>query len=310
MSLRSPKVSVIIPTYNRAHLICRAIQSVLDQTYQEFEVVVVDDGSTDNTEVVVLSFGSEKIRYIRHGTNRGVAAARNTGIRNARGEYIAFQDSDDEWYSNRLENISGIMEDRKDIDFIFSYGKIIKNGEIIGEVGKAPWSNDLPKDELVIRLFSCNFIALQTVVVKKEKVLAVGGFDESFPSAEDYELWLRLIPICSVLYVDKPTYNLYYSQDGLTTDIKKGLKYQIRAFYKNQSTLKCYTKSRSNYFIIRQRYLSGVFYNMADYVYSIQDRKKLAILLYLVSSILFPNLGILYYVKELIRGSRSESVSY
>ena len=139
MSLISPRVSVIIPTYNRAHLIGRAIQSVLAQTYQDFEVIVVDDGSTDNTEEVVLNFGSEKMRYIRHGTNRGVAAARNTGIRNARGEYIAFQDSDDEWYPNRLESISEIMEDRKDIDFIFSYGKFLKNGEIIGDVGKAPW---------------------------------------------------------------------------------------------------------------------------------------------------------------------------
>jgi len=301
MSLISPRVSVIIPTYNRAHLIDRAIQSVLSQTYQDFEVIVVDDGSTDKTEEVVLSFGSEKMRYVRHETNRGVAAARNTGVRVARGEYIAFQDSDDEWYPNRLEIISKIVEDRKDIDFIISYGKVMKNGEIIGDVGRAPWINDLSKEELVVRLFSGNFIALQAVVVKKEKIIEVGGFDESFPSAEDYDLWLRLIPICSVLFVERPVYNLYLTRECISADIKKGLESQIRAFYKNQNILKRYIRSRARYYAIRQRYLSGIFYLAAWYVSTTKCSKKLALLLYLLSFILLPNLGILYYIKSLVK---------
>lgn len=299
--MKAPAISVIIPTYNRAHLIDRAIQSVLPQTYKDFEIIVVDDGSTDNTEEVVLSFGSEKMRYIRHETNRGVAAARNTGIRDARGEYIAFQDSDDEWYPNRLEVISKIVEDRKDIDFIVSYGKVIRNGEIVRDAGKAPWINDLSKEELVVRLFSDNFIATQAVVVKKEKILEVGGFDENFPSSSDYELWLRLIPICSVLFVDKPVYNLCLTRECISADIKKRLESQIRAFYKNQNILKRYVRSRAHYFFIRQKYLSTIFYSAACYVYTTKRSKKLAILLFLLSFIILPYLGILQYMKRWVK---------
>ena len=103
MTEKTPKVSVIIPTYNRAHLVGRAIRSVLNQTYQDFEIIVVDDGSTDNTEEVVKSFNDPRIRYIRHEENKGAAAARNTGIKAAKGKFIAFQDSDDEWLPKKLE---------------------------------------------------------------------------------------------------------------------------------------------------------------------------------------------------------------
>jgi len=96
MNEKNPTVSVIIPTYNRAHTIGRAIKSVLNQTYQDFEIIVVDDGSTDNTEEVVKSFRDKRIRYIQHKKNKGAAAARNTGIKSAKGKYIAFQDSDDD----------------------------------------------------------------------------------------------------------------------------------------------------------------------------------------------------------------------
>ena len=112
MPEKNPTVSIIIPTYNRAHLIGRAIQSVLNQTYQNFEIIVVDDGSTDNTEEMIKEFQKhdKRIKYIRHEKNRGGAAARNTGIKVARGEYIAFQDSDDEWLPEKLEKQMDVFQ--------------------------------------------------------------------------------------------------------------------------------------------------------------------------------------------------------
>ena len=98
-----PIVSVVIPTFNRAHLIMRALQSVLTQTFTAWETIVVDDGSTDDTETVVLSLGDSRIRYCRQPENRGPAAARNRGMREAKGEFIAFLDSDDEWFPDKLE---------------------------------------------------------------------------------------------------------------------------------------------------------------------------------------------------------------
>jgi len=105
-----PIVSVIIPTYIRAHVLAKAIQSLLNQTYQDFEIIVVDDGSIDNTEEVVKSFNDPRIRYIRHKENCGGSAARNTGIRAAYGECIAFQDSDDEWLPEKLEKQMQVFE--------------------------------------------------------------------------------------------------------------------------------------------------------------------------------------------------------
>ena len=102
MIKEEPTVSVIIPIYNRAHTIDRAILSVLNQIYKSFEIIVVDDCSTDNTREVIEKFGDKRIRYIRKKSNKG-AAARNTGIKAVRGEYIAFLDSDDKWLPNKLD---------------------------------------------------------------------------------------------------------------------------------------------------------------------------------------------------------------
>lgn len=100
--LKTPKVSVIIPAYNQANFIDKAIESVLRQTYQDFEIIIINDGSKDNTEEIVKNYSDFRIRYIYHENNMGVSEARNTGIRASRGDYIALLDSDDEFLSERL----------------------------------------------------------------------------------------------------------------------------------------------------------------------------------------------------------------
>ena len=110
-------ISVIIPTYNRAHLIKRSAQSVLNQTYKNLELIIVDDGSTDNTKEVIDSLNDERIVYVKQ-ENHGVSSARNTGINVANGKYIAFQDSDDIWHSDKLEKqINTLKQNNADIVF-------------------------------------------------------------------------------------------------------------------------------------------------------------------------------------------------
>jgi glycosyltransferase involved in cell wall biosynthesis len=191
----NPKVTVIIPTYNRAHLIKRAIKSVLNQTFQDFEIIVVDDGSTDNTEEVVKSFNDLRIKYIKHQKNLGASAARNTGIKNSKGEYIAFLDSDDEWLSEKLERQIKIFEETKDKRLGFVYcGAIFidekKNKEIKRLLPKK--RGDVYKD----MLFDSITYGGSHNLIKKEVFDKCDLFDEKevFKKGgqEDYEMWLRI----------------------------------------------------------------------------------------------------------------------
>ena len=125
----NPTVSIILPTYNRAHTLRKAVDSILNQTYKDFELIVVDDGSTDDTYNLIKSINDYRIVYVKHEKNKGAAAARNTGIKLAKGKYIAFQDSDDEWYSHKLEKQMEIIENNKLIDIVYSSFFLIKNGQ-------------------------------------------------------------------------------------------------------------------------------------------------------------------------------------
>src|SRR4030066_2069221 len=132
-----PGVSVIIPTYNRARFIERAIRSVLNQTYQNFEIIVVDDASTDDTEERVrrLLPNGRRLKYVRHDINRGAGAARDTGIKNAAGEYIALLDSDDEWLPEKLEKQLQVFKESRDekLGLVYCGVVLIKDNQKVGE---------------------------------------------------------------------------------------------------------------------------------------------------------------------------------
>ena len=189
MSERSPTVSVIIPTHNRAHLVGRAIRSVLNQTYQDFEIIVVDDGSIDTTEKVVRRFDDDRIRYIRHGENKGGSAARNTGIKAAKGKYIAFLDSDDEWLPEKLEKQTRAFEN-EDLQVGVVYAKFVN----INENGESLDKNVAKCEGFAFRqLLSSNRVGtVSSVMVRSECFQKVGGFDETLPSCQDWDMWLRL----------------------------------------------------------------------------------------------------------------------
>jgi len=216
MNEKIPKVSVVIPTYNRGHLVSRAIRSVLDQTYQNFEVIVVDDASTDNTEKVVKCFNNEKIKYFRHERNKGAATARNTGIRAAQGEYIAFQDSDDEWLPEKLEKQIKVFENAPaEVGVVYTGFWRLEDGKktyipfarIIRNEGKI--HNELLKG---------NFVATVAALVKTECFSYVGLFDERLPRLQDWELFIRISKSYEFKFIDEPLVISYFTPNSISAN--------------------------------------------------------------------------------------------
>jgi glycosyltransferase involved in cell wall biosynthesis len=208
-----PQVSVIIPTYNGAHLLARAIQSVLGQTFRDFELIVVDDGSTDNTKELVSNIGDERVRYIRHEKNRGPSAARNTGIKAANGPYIAFQDSDDEWMPDKLEKqMRAFANAPSEVGVVYSGFWRIKDDQKT----YIPSSRIEPKDGNVHSLLlKSNFIGTPVVLMKRECFEKAGMFDEELPMLEDWELWIRISKYYQFKYINEPLVTSYHISGGV-----------------------------------------------------------------------------------------------
>lgn len=192
----SPKVSVIIPTYNRAHLIKDAVESVLNQTYQDFELIVIDDGSTDNTREVLAVY-KDKLTYI-YQDNQGRSSARNHGIKLAQAEFIAFLDSDDVWFPDKLERQVPILESAPpDVVLVHGYKCIVdqnlqlvpgwelklRKSYTLAEKGEETYENYL--------YFNCIFTS--SILVRKTAIIEIDGYDASIGSLEDLDLYLRLL---------------------------------------------------------------------------------------------------------------------
>ena len=246
-----PTVSVIIPTYNRAHLIGRAIKSILNQTYQDFELIVVDDCSFDNTEEVVKSFKDERIRYIKHDENRGADAARNTGIKVARGEYIAFQDSDDEWLPEKLEKQMKAFETAPpEVGVVYTGFLRIENDKKI--YIPSSWVKH-KEGNIHNELLKGNFITTQSIVVRKKCFEKTGMFDERLPRLQDWELVIRLSKYYDFKCVDEPLMISYYTSDSISanqnaliTAKKLILRKHYEEFKKNKKILSSYQCSIGN----------------------------------------------------------------
>lgn len=211
MKEKSPEISIIIPTYNRADLVGRSIQSVLGQTFSDFEIIVVDDGSDDNTEAVIkgLQEQDKRIKYSRHSRNQGGAAARNTGIKAARGQYVAFQDSDDTWEPEKLE---------KQIQ-IFAHAPeevgIVYTDMWRRRAGKRKYipSPDIRSEESIIyqqALIRVLGIGIGTAMIKRTCFDRVGMFDESLRRFIDLELFIRLSEYYCFRHIKEPLINYYY----------------------------------------------------------------------------------------------------
>jgi glycosyltransferase involved in cell wall biosynthesis len=185
---RPPRVSVAIPTYNRAHLVGRAIRGALAQTFRDFELLVVDDGSTDGTSAVLAAMGDPRLTCVRHERNAGISRARNTAIARARGEWMAFHDDDNEWAPDYLERQLAFAAARPGADMIYCRARRHDTRAARhGLVPSALWEKQVLPHLLKgwVPLMSCTLLRRSTLV-------AVGGLDERLGAMEDRDLWMRL----------------------------------------------------------------------------------------------------------------------
>jgi len=182
-----PEVSVIIPTYNRSERVVRAVRSVLDQSFKDLEILVVDDGSTDETEASLVPYGSS-IKYVRQPANRGVSAARNKGIGHSSGTWIAFLDSDDYWLKEKLHFQMEFLHQTPDAVACQTQEVWIRRGRRVNpkKIHKKP-SGEIFRDSLRLCLVSPS-----SVILKRSIFDETGLFDETLEAAEDYDLWLRI----------------------------------------------------------------------------------------------------------------------
>ncbi|MCH8157675.1 MAG: glycosyltransferase family 2 protein [Nitrospinae bacterium] len=198
-----PVVSVVIPAFNRAHLLSRSVRSALDQDFRDTEVLVINDGSTDNTSEVVreLAKQDDRLKLVEHDRNKGEAAARNLGVREARGTFVAFLDSDDEWLPGKLSKQISVFRDAPS-----SVGAIMSRYSIISPDGSEEpvrdWTDILPITEINLLAKGCGLCMGVTFLVRKSVYDKIGYYDESLPIFVDLDWLCRLLSLYEIVKLD------------------------------------------------------------------------------------------------------------
>jgi len=215
-----PKVSVIIPVYNGERFIAQAVDSVLNQTYRDFELIVVDDGSTDKTAEILKSYGSQII-YI-YQPNRERSAARNTGIRHAQGEYLAFLDADDVWLPHKLQRQVQLLDQASEVGLVYGWAYFIdETGQRVNLSGKEMLCSFESGTRVFEPLLFENVIASPTVMIRRHCIDTVGFFDESMTYTEDWDMWLRIAVHYKVGIINEPLACYRINGDSLLENWKK-----------------------------------------------------------------------------------------
>ncbi|ETW97359.1 MAG: hypothetical protein ETSY2_44780 [Candidatus Entotheonella gemina] len=229
--MQTPKVSVIIITYNRAQLLKTAMQTVFDQTFEDFELLIIDNGSPDDTENTVKSFHDPRVRYIKHAQNQGEGGARNTGVQHAEGEYIAFLDDDDEWLPNKLQLQVELLDAQpKQVGFVHS--ALINFYADTGEELEKKRPVEAVSGKVFDRLLQENFVILSTVMARKECFDAAGPFDLSIPAGLDYDMWVRISQTYEFAYIDTPLIKYRIHRNNLGSNFGLQIRGQEAFFNK------------------------------------------------------------------------------
>jgi len=259
ITTKSELVSVVIPTYNHAHFLGRALQSILDQTYGNWEAIVIDNHSQDNTDAVVGRFADPRITLLKIHNNGVIAASRNMGIREAKGEWIAFLDSDDWWTPNKLSEC--IKTSNENVDFLYHDLTVIREKKSIsGALSRK--SRQLNKPVLIDLLAGGNVIANSSVVVRRRLLMEIGCIDDDrqMIGCEDYNAWLCIAQLTdNFIYVPEVLGYYLVNVNGISRkDMSLPMRQATATFVHllNKEQLRKHD-SRVLYAKVRSAYLAG-----------------------------------------------------
>jgi len=247
-----PTVSVVIPTYNRLDLLPRAIDSALNQTYEDLECLVVDDASKRNPQSVIETYSDKRLRYLMHDKNKGLGAARNTGIENASGKYVAFLDDDDEWFPTKLEEQVQIFEQASDeVAIVYTWmNYYTQSGELVKKYHPTH-EGDIFPDVLDGQPIGAG----STLLTRKSIVSEIGGFDESLPRGIDGDFIRRIARNYEIKYVPEVLVKYYvgHGHDRITSTDPQGIRNAIESekikFEKFGEELRNYPDRASNIYL-------------------------------------------------------------
>ena len=215
-----PAVSIVLPTYNRGYCIRRSINSVLNQTFKDFELIILDDGSTDDTQAVVGSYRDRRIVYIRNLANRGQTVRLNDGIRAARADLIAFQDSDDEWLPTKLaKQVAAMRGQPSDVGLVYTDKWRHEPGR-----EKFHWKSphNMPEDGIIFERAldtAVHNIGPQSVLIRRRCFDEVGLFDERITKSNDWEMFIRISRKFLFFHIPEPLVNYFVSSDTMTVTL-------------------------------------------------------------------------------------------
>jgi len=222
-----PKVSIIIPTYNRDKFITRALESVFNQTFHDYEIIVVDDGSTDNTPEILKKYDG-KIRTIRQN-NQGISKSRNLGISQSNGKYIAFLDSDDYWVPEKLEEQVKILDSHPNVGIVYARMPIVN--EQGAQVGMKPAGISGKNFKELLEVWGD--LPTSSIMIRKECFDKAGVFDTSLATMEDIDMWIRIAKNYDLYEIENKVLAYYHRHEGQIT------KNKIKVF---DGYVKIYTK--------------------------------------------------------------------
>jgi len=265
-----PFFTVVIPTYNRSTLLCKAINSVLGQTYQDWNLVIADDCSTDDTEEIIRPYLSDTITFFKNKKNIGNAGARNLGVKHANGSYICFLDSDDQYHPNFLQKMHDLIKENNNPGFLWSdVNRIDSNGELEDHTIPASWEPRNAKDPYLFFLGGLFFGTGYGFTVRSDCFETTGYFDEQFRTAVDTDFILRIVQDFNFEYTKEILVDTYdHDGDRVRKNSREKLKSYKILLEKHKSIIHQYPKLKQTWYykLMWLSYHNGFKYEARKYL--------------------------------------------